>query len=263
MDTVTAVFCRYAIDSIRPSQSASDMERYGLAERLQAALSSLRSIDTCQWINDPWLEARADCKVHQRSVAVRLGLRTPRQIISSDVGRLRNFSSGMQCVVKPISDSSFGIVDGNPYCDRPIPSSEFLAPYTIEFDVESVLNVSHDGTPLLVQERVAKIADLRCIVLDDAVYCFSMPYRSGNPIDFRASKIESIIEYDIPTSVAGKLSKMNRCLGVRYSACDLLLTDDGNVYFLEANVSGNWLFCDIKHGMKVTRAIARSLLSEP
>jgi hypothetical protein len=74
---VRSVFCRYALDKLTVSAELPDIERFALTERLQAALSALRCLDSRIWMNDPWYEARADCKLYQTYAAARLGLTPP------------------------------------------------------------------------------------------------------------------------------------------------------------------------------------------
>jgi hypothetical protein len=260
MERVSSVFCRYAIDSLRPSPDLPDMQKYGVFERIQGLLAPLRFIDTTRWINDPWMEARADCKILQRGLATLLGMKVPRQIISNDVGAIESFFDGAASIVKSLSDASIGVTANEVYCDRPIPTADFVAPYTATFDSSVARMAESDGTPLLVQEKITKIADLRCMVIDENVHAFAIPYRDGEPIDFRAAAVERVEPYKLDEATQRGLVALNRRLNVRYSACDLLLSPQGEEIFLEANVAGNWLFCDIANDMKVTRDIVRKLV---
>lgn len=262
MEQVGSVFCRFAIDSLRPSPELPDIQKYGAFERLQGLLAPLRAIETTRWINDPWLEARADCKILQRGLAKSLGLVVPKQIISHDVDAIESFFGGTPCVVKPLSDTSIGVTQNEVYCDRLIPTADFAAPYTAAFVPSIAHSTASDGTPLLVQERIIKVADLRCIVIDDDVHAFMIPYRDGAPIDFRATKVERVQPYALDPATLKGLIALNRLMHVRYSACDLLLSPHGEEIFLEANVAGNWLFCDVANGMKVTRDLAQKLIRD-
>lgn len=261
LSSVDTVFCRYAIDGIRPSAELPDIQKYGVAEQLQSFLAPLRSIGTERWINDPWMEARSDCKILQRNLAGSLGMRTPSQVISNDLTVIETFFGSCECVVKPLSDTSLGITSNDAYCDRPIPTSQFLAPYTAKFEAALAREHHSDGTPLLVQEKIDKKADLRCMVIDEEVHCFAIPYAEGEAIDFRITPCKEIAPFELSSITKERLIELNRHLHIRYSACDLLLSQSGEEVFLEANVSGNWLFCDVVTDMPVTRSIARKLVA--
>ncbi len=86
-----------------------------------------------------------------------------------------------------------------------------------------------------------------------------MPYQAGQPIDFRTVATDRIEKTQIGRETRRALIALNKEMGVRYSACDLILTEDGEEIFLESNVAGNWLFCDIHHDMGVTKDMARKL----
>ena len=49
-------------------------------------------------------------------------------------------------------------------------------------------------------------------------------------------------------------------LGLRFAACDLALTGDGEYVFFEANTGGQWLFAEIMAGQEISWAFARALL---
>lgn len=260
MGQVGSIFCRYAIDSLRPASDLRDLQKYGMYERLQGMLAPLRSIETSRWINDPWIEARSDCKIFQRDLAKTLGLTVPSQVVGSDLEEIEDFFGAAACVIKPLSDTSLGVTADEVFCDRSIPTVDFLTPYTVEFDLARAKETASDGTPLLVQERIAKKADLRCMVIDDSVHAFAIDYVEGRPIDFRIAPADKIRLAEITIETSKRLVTLNRKLQVRYSACDLVLSQAGEEVFLEANVSGNWLFCDVAHDMRVTRDIAGKLL---
>jgi glutathione synthase/RimK-type ligase-like ATP-grasp enzyme len=259
MEEVDSVFCRYAIDSLRPNDELPDLQKYAAFEQLQGALAPLRSIRPTRWMNDPWMEARSDCKVMQRNWARALGLRTPDQAISSNLDDIQAHLGSRAAIVKPISDASLGITMDGVFCERAITTDQFLAPYTAAFDIGQARAVRSDGTPLLVQEKIAKRADLRCMVVDQRVHAFAFFYKAGEPVDFRSSVtgFGEIVQLRSETKQA--LVALNFEMGIRYSACDLILSESGEEIFLEANVAGNWLFCDIHHDMAVTKDIAQRL----
>ena len=124
-----------------------------------------------------------------------------------------------------------------------------------------LIGLQSDGTPLLIQEKISKKADLRCMVVDNDVHAFAIPYIEGEQIDFRIAPLKDIKPYKLSEKTERYLVKLNGQLSVRYSACDLVLSHTGEEVFLEANVSGNWLFCDVATDVRVTRDIAAKLLS--
>jgi hypothetical protein len=262
IDSIVSVFCRYAIDGLRPSAEISDLRRYGMFEKLQGFFAALRCIGSDRWINDPWMEARSDCKILQRHLAQKLGLRTPKQIISNDISEIQDYFAGLPSVVKPLSDTSLGVTKDEAFCNRPISSSNFVAPFTARFDATLASGILSDGTPLLVQEEIEKVADLRCMVLDNYVESFAIEYVKGQPIDFRIAQIGRVESFELKPETKDQLIALNHELKVRFSACDLILSRGGEEVFLEANVSGNWLFCDIANDMRVTREIARKLVTK-
>src|SRR5947207_783769 len=75
--SVTGVLCRFAINSLMPALDSRPLERFSEAERIATLLAPLRMIHSSCWINDPWVEERADCRVFQAFLARSLGLNVP------------------------------------------------------------------------------------------------------------------------------------------------------------------------------------------
>lgn len=259
---VRSVFCRYALDKLTVSGELPDIERFALTERLQAALSAFRCLDSRIWMNDPWHEARADCKLYQTYTAAQLGLQTPEQIVSGSVQDIIEFAkSHPSLVIKSISDASLALIGNEFYFERPIPSSKFLAPYTKELRLETLPTLKMDDTPSLIQGKVEKVFDVRAIVVDTNVLAYALVQGDAANVDFRLNEISRVEPIELPSDVARRLVNLVSAMQLRFAACDLILDADGAFTFLEANVSGNWLFCEQDGDLRTTETVAKALVS--
>lgn len=260
VNSVRSIFCRYAIDKLYVNPNLPDLERFALTERLQAALSALRCIHSSSWVNDPWLEARADCKLYQTELASRLGLRTPDQIVTNSIADVRSFAEKHdELIIKSISDCSLGVIGDEIYCDRPIPNANFLAPYTAPLSVDKLDDLMMDDTPSLIQSKVRKRFDIRANVVDSDVFAYAITQQDGGGVDFRLNRIDSVSSIQLPDHIGGPLVELVRQMGLRFASCDLIQDEDGHFVFLEANVSGNYEFCDLSDEFRVTKALCRIL----
>ena len=256
------VFCRFTIDLLIPS-SDDPLINFTSAESLTAFLAPLKMIESSRWINDPWIESRADCKIMQSKIAKEIGLNIPEFIVSSNYYDLLSFYNEYKnVIIKPLSDTTLALVDNFFIKQEDLLTDNFRAPYTAKFVPDENIDIKNvDNTPTLLQEEIIKKSDIRATVIDDKVFTVEMPYNEDNPIDFRLNKNEKINEYHLPDEINEKLIKLAKTLNLRFASCDLVLDKDNQIYFLESNVQGNWLWTEINENMNISEAIADALIT--
>ncbi len=258
---ISGVFCRFAIDSLTPTDERTPLQCFSASEELSAFLAPLRMIEPTRWINDPWAEARADCRLLQTSIARSLGLQVPEWIVSSSYEELAAFHRRYpEVVIKPLSDAPLALAGGKFVAPEHLRSAEFSAPYAVEFvpiprEFEDVV----DGTPTLLQVRVPKKADIRATVVDGNVFAAEIPYRPGKSIDFRLEPNATVRPFDLSPTTSNLLVRLVAQLGLRFASCDLVLDERGQVHFLESNVSGNWLWTELGADLSISAALAKAL----
>jgi len=255
---ITSVFCRFALETLAVSEEITGVPRYAASEHLENILSGLKQIPSKKWINDPWLESKYDSKIYQREIAKGVGIRVPKQVVTNNIEHVRKvFSSEEPLIIKPLSDTSIGKVGGKFYCDQPIPSDDFSAPYTASFDAWNV-PAQHDSTPFLVQSKLDKKFDVRAMIVDGEVYAYSVN-TTDDKIDFRVNEIQNVIPFEFPNDDREKLTALMSKMRMRFACCDYVLNQDDELIFLEANLSGNWLFCDRYFDFAVSKRTAEIL----
>lgn len=254
------IFCRFAIDLLIPS-SEDPLRNFTSAESLTAFLAPLRMIESSRWINDPWIESRADCKITQSKIAKDIGLNIPEFIVSSNYYDLLSFYKEYKnVIIKPLSDTTLALVDNKFIKQENLFTDNFTAPYTAKFIPNENIDIKNiDNTPTLLQLEINKKSDIRATVVDEKVFAVEMPYNEGNPIDFRLNN-NSIKEYKLSNNIKEKLIKLVKMLGLRFASCDLVLGKNNQIYFLESNVQGNWLWTETNEKMNISEAIADSLI---
>jgi glutathione synthase/RimK-type ligase-like ATP-grasp enzyme len=255
------VFCRFAIDSLT-SSSEDPLKYFTASEALCAFLAPLRMIESSYWINDPWIENRSDCKLFQSKIAQVVGLKIPEFIVSSNYDDLYSFYKGYKnVIIKPLSDTTLASANKGFIKHENLDTNNFLAPYTARFtplSKEDMVNL--DGTPTLLQQEIVKKSDIRATVIDNKIFAVEMPYKEGDAIDFRLNKYDDIKEYNLPDSIKDKIIQLVKLLGLRFASCDLLLDKHDQIYFLESNVQGNWLWTETDTNLPISENIANALL---
>jgi hypothetical protein len=259
---IKGIFCRFALDSLIAT-SEDPLVNFSSSEALCAFLAPLRMIETSYWINDPWIENRADCKLLQSNIARKIGLKTPEFIVSSDYSDLLTFYNKYKdVIIKPLSDTALVFVNGKFEKPENLYSDDFYAPYTTKFSpIKDCDKENIDHTPALLQREIKKKSDIRVTIIDDKIFAVEMPYKEGSPIDFRLNEYNGINEYDLSDEIKDKLFRLVKTLGLRFSSCDLILDKENQIYFIESNVQGNWLWTEISTNLNISETIANALIN--
>ncbi|MEO8801789.1 MAG: hypothetical protein ABI375_00360 [Rudaea sp.] len=261
---ITGVLCRYALEAI-DSSTTDPLARFGEAEFWTTFRGILLHIGDHRWINDPFVEARADHKPFQMFTARSVGLKVPPTLISQDAAALRAFAAiHGACVIKPISD--VGLARSSQSYFNELPSSlNDNAPYcsfTARFDPATLDRSEIDlSSPVLLQAEIPAKTDLRVTIVDDRVFAAEITqFGPGQTIDVRNSESTALAAADIGVT-ADAVRSLVRRLGLRFAACDFVRGTDG-LFFLEANVSGNWLWTENAADLQISQALAVALTEE-
>ena len=257
------IFCRFAIDILMPN-SEDPLKKFSLSESLTAFLAPLRIIESARWINDPWIENRVDCKILQSKIAKDIGMKTPEFIISSNYNDLLSFYNEYEnVIIKPLSDTPLALVGEKFIKDEELYTESFHAPYSTKFSPNKNIDITNiDNTPTFLQVEIKKRADIRATIIDEKLFAVEIPYREGNPIDFRLNRITGIKEFNISNDLKDKLIELVKRLGLRFASCDLILDTNNQIFFLESNVQGNWLWTEINENINISETIANALIKE-
>ena len=171
---VTSVWYRRSIHPI-PKAPLTQAERYFLFGELRHLAMGLVWNPHITWVNPIDKVSVAEHKLYQLQIAARLGLQVPRTLVSADVERLRRFASGNAAgtVCKPIFHGMFfDGLSGN-------------AIYTRRLDIDSLDKGSLQACPILLQEEIPRIADVRATFIGG--HCFVVDIRGDRSlIDWRA-----------------------------------------------------------------------------
>jgi glutathione synthase/RimK-type ligase-like ATP-grasp enzyme len=123
-------------------------------------------------------------------------------------------------------------------------------------------------SPLIFQQCVKTVFDVRVIVIDHQCFAFSMLTRSGyeDIPDYRARAAalreteHSLIE--LPDTVAAGCVALVHAFGLVFGAIDLAITDEGDYRFFELNPNGQWLWLQIMTRFPLAARMADLLARE-
>lgn len=197
-------------------------------------------------INPIAAEHAASYKLFQLQCAAALGLRIPRSLATNSPAQALAFSeeNDGQTVFKPFTAANW----------------QLIATSRLGEDARAHLDAVAYA-PVIFQEEIRKVADIRVNLLDGQVFALLIRGRREDaPLDWRVDPDREYVPHELPPAVERALLALMDRLGLRFAACDLALTDDGDYVFFEANTGGQWLFAEIMTGQEISWAFARALL---
>jgi glutathione synthase/RimK-type ligase-like ATP-grasp enzyme len=217
------------------------------ANEWNEAINGLWQLLDARWMNDPTKDDAASRKARQLRVAIEVGLKVPRTLITSDPQRARRFADEREpgrTIYKTFS------------CTHAIwRETRLLRPEDLAH-IDSVR-----VAPVIFQEFIPAESDLRITAVGGKLFTAAIrSVSSEGPIDFRMSVGEASMRAEsLPADVSDKLLALLQRLGLVYGAIDMRRTPDGDYYFFEVNTAGEFLFVEDRTGQPIALAIANWL----
>lgn len=183
------------------------------------------------------------------------GVRVPRQTVTTLGSGVADLAAqGKSRIIKNISQG--GYQESGPCFNK-----------TEYFREECADGLSSErlSAPVMLQEYIEKDYEIRAVVIGAAVYGAAVDSARSEmtSLDSRYWGMAGLTYYRIGISDSERdaLVKINQLLGLSYSAMDLIRGQDGALYFLEANPSGQWGFVEMLTGFPITEKIVDLLES--
>ena len=252
LGTVAAVWYRRSIHPI-PNATLTPAERYFVAGELRHLAMGLVLNPRIIWVNPLDKVSVAEHKLFQLQVARNLGLQIPRTLVSADVEKLRSFASANAAgtICKPIFHGMF--FDG----------LSRHSVYTRRLDVETLDAPSLNACPILLQEEMPRIVDVRATFIGR--HCFVADIRGDTSmIDWRDPG--TVVDYAVSSlddTTVALCRKMLAELGLVYGAFDFIRTPTGNLVFLELNPTGEWAWLEDKLSFPMRDAFIEVFFGDP
>ena len=233
LDDTDLIWCR----RFTRAQRGGGDRRGFLTDQWNAAGWSMAHLARATWIDAPRRIIDAENKALQLRCAHDVGLRVPRTLVSQDVECIRSFAESEPdgIVVKPLRaaiDTQIYTVDLAPdRLDRP----ETVAAF-----------------PAIYQQKIGGDHHLRIVCLPEAVFTFTLTSRE---LDWRRTRDVEIRRVDTDTVVAARCQALLRRLDLTMGVIDAKVFDD-ELYFLEVNPQGQFLFLEALTGVNLRNAYA-------
>jgi glutathione synthase/RimK-type ligase-like ATP-grasp enzyme len=217
-----------------------------------AVLRSLWNALEGRWLNSPFAILRAEDKPRQLAAARLVGLKIPSTTVTNSFDAARSFLAGGPMVAKPLRHA---LID-----DGQLGSVVFTSRvHQLEAgDADAVRRA-----PMILQREIPKRADIRVVVVDDAVFATRIlsQVHDETQVDWRRG-VRMDLEHEameLPKEVSSACIAVTRDLGLRFAAIDLVEDREGEFWFLEVNPNGQWAWIEQRTGAPIKVAIVDAL----
>jgi len=194
-------------------------------------------------INDIWRQHQADCKILQLKFAMQAGFKIPSTLVSNSPKSVREFFSlhKQKVIVKVLHGTKF-----NTYT-------------TIELTEEMLENDSSiRACPAIYQERIEGTKHLRINFFGENAYAFEI---ESDMMDWRRKLTRRITQVLLPPKLESSLRALKNQFGLHLSVFDLKYDDCGDIFFLELNPQGQYLFLEGLTGFPLNEKMVNYLIS--
>jgi glutathione synthase/RimK-type ligase-like ATP-grasp enzyme len=248
---IKAVFYRRAMTPDFRELDMSEGDRWFAEREARHYLEGTLGALPVRWVN-PWsLVHKWERKLLQLPLASQCGLQIPETIVASDSARLLEFSRSQSIVVKAIAQGFVG-------ADKEV---ESVYTHAIS-DGRLGDEFSARLCPTLLQQRIAKVADIRLTVVGKHQFAARLDADLPDRLDWRRPHTD--IRYStisVPASIATAVAKMLETMGLLYGAFDFALSEDGTWIFLEVNPTGEFAWIENELGFPLRDSLIDELLS--
>jgi hypothetical protein len=215
----------------RPSPDIEDSEEARFARReCREALWGVVFASTLPFYNVPEWEQRAAYKPYQLRIAQECGLRVPDTLITNRESEVIAFAQNHQHVVyKAFSATSLMMTD-----TRPLRAEDVPELWRLRY------------APAIFQEYVPLGREYRITLVEDKTFVAEVTIQNPSAhYDWRLDQDYKVSRAHLPDYVVSKLQALRKKLSLHSGSIDLRETPSGELYFLEINPSGQFLFLDI------------------
>lgn len=212
-----------------------------------AFLSALSS-SPITWLTDYWTLMRAENKLVQYRVAAQSGIPVPRFEVVSRAS-LISPDLGTAFIVKPLGLGEY----------RSAADTFAVHSNVLERGDQRLMGLNE--APFLIQKLVDSRTHLRVVTVGDRAWTASLDARAY-PVDWRLDPEAhaSWVSASHP-EVERQALNLSRALGIGFSSQDWIIDDAGEVWFVDGNPAGQWLFLPVETAEPATSALAAWLSS--
>jgi hypothetical protein len=215
-------------------------------EKIDFLEGVILNIPIRSWINNISDMKIASNKIHQLNV---VEINIPKTVITNKKEIIKKIFQD-KFVMKTLKSQSLGLEEG--------------VLKTTLTNIDDIDKIDLNFMPVICQEFIDKICDIRVTIIGNKLFSAKIyPLSEKAKIDFRSDYNNLKHEvFKLPKDIEKSLLAINKYYNLNYSAIDLIEDKNGNIYFLEINPNGQYLWIEETLGLPISEAIASFLKGE-
>ncbi len=223
----------------------------------KAFINILYSLPNITWVNNPFVAERCKSKFQQLLLAQKLGVRTPKTLITTVPQQAREFfiaCGNKQILIKTIYTGNVtinGISQGIP--------ARLINKYEFDNFCDSIAL-----TPTQFQEYIPKAFELRVTVIGKQIFAVRIDSQKNEKtkIDWRLyTHLNPHSVFTLPPKIESFCFNFLKEQQLIYGAMDFIVTPNNDYVFLENNPFGQYLWLETETGIPLTETMC-NLLAE-
>lgn len=224
---------------------ASGSQEAAINRSYLSLVGSVARLGHREWLTTLEAMLRAEDRLVQLEVAASLNIFIPKSIVTSSAERAID-ELGDRFIVKPVSLAYFETSSGP------------MAVYTNEIDSRTALGLNFGEVPFVAQEIIEVEKHLRVVTVQDTAWVAQLS-ASGRPIDWRQQE-SAHHEWQVTTNDDCERDALRLAseFGLGFSSQDWLMRGR-DLFFIDLNPGGQWLFLPEEISTGVTASIAKFL----
>lgn len=256
LDSVKSVwFRRPGTPSIDPAVTELSAREFAVKE-CEVSLSAVWQDLDVLWVNHPRSIMYATRKPHQLKTAKKLGFNIPATILSNDPKAIKDFwlSQNKSVVFKTLHQDAIEIDGVNFFAYASLLKAHHLN------NTQSIAI-----SPSLFQQYIKPKLELRVTVIGEKVFAAAIDSKSVKvKTDWRriSPDKQKWFIFDLPKELEQKCIALVKGYNLEFGAIDLIISEDDDVYFLELNANGQWVWIELITGLEMSKAMIELLSSE-
>lgn len=248
LSEISAVWLRdfdYAL--IHPN--SGDLNTAFIFQQWNDSLQHLFSTIENRWINNFEATHRANNRMRQLTLAKQLGFNIPSTLITNNPEKARRFyyEHEEDIILKVLHHHDIELLD------------KVYSIYSHRVTSKDVTKFEDLGyAPSVLQERIHTCSEYRVIVVKDKV--FSVQFGLERELQCNDMHRIPLSRLSMKPALLGnehelQCIKLVKSLGLDYGAIDFVMDENGKLFFLEVNPTGDWLWIERKTKLPITRAV--------
>lgn len=222
-------------------------------KEVEAFLDGLWFTGEYFWINRPSNIKIAENKLIQLSVAKDIGFQIPKTVVTNNPQVVRqSLYTNFRTIAKAIASTKIEI------------NEDTWGVYTQEISSNIICDNEIQISPIIIQERIDKKAELRITVVGNYLFATEILLEGpeNNKSDWHLVDNHFIAyrKHELPEKIANLCMLMARKFGLIYAALDFIITPKNEYVFLEINPSGQWGWIEKETGYPITNTLVDCLM---